>query len=136
MRSPLGLNQWRLNCSPLQSPVQRRPRQMRDGRLQGIEAIVERQQRMAAKGDDHRLILDREDRRLRLGWPHRQIGHRGPLLPLGDRLLVDPVALGQRSQARLTMLYRSPLGDCCAITCRATDGLPLSLWRCRAEPVP
>ena len=30
-----------------------------------------------------------------------------PLLPLGDGLLVDPVALGQRPQALLTMLYRS-----------------------------
>ena len=28
-------------------------------------------------------------------------------LPLGDRLLVDPVALGERPQALLTMLYRS-----------------------------
>src|SRR6185503_489147 len=27
--------------------------------------------------------------------------------PFADRLLVDPVALGQRSQALLTMLYRS-----------------------------
>ena len=39
--------------------------------------------------------------------PGRQIGDRGPLLPLGDGLLVDAVALGQRPQARLTMLYRS-----------------------------
>ena len=95
---------------PLQAPAQRRPRKMRDGRLQGIKAIVERQQRKAAKGDDHRLVLDRQDRRLRLGWPRRNIGHRGPLLPLGDRFLVDPVALGQCSQALLTMLYRST--DC------------------------
>lgn len=34
---------------------------MRDGGLQGIEAIVERQQRVLAKGDDDGLVLERED---------------------------------------------------------------------------
>lgn len=37
----------------------------------------------------------------------RQVGHRDPVLPLGDGLLVDPVALGQNPQTLLTMLYRS-----------------------------
>src|SRR5262245_56162996 len=32
---------------------------------------------------------------------------RRPVLPLGDRLLVDPVALGQHPQALLTILYCS-----------------------------
>jgi hypothetical protein len=35
---------------------------MRDRRLQGIEAIVERQQRVPPEGDDDCLILDRKDR--------------------------------------------------------------------------
>jgi hypothetical protein len=32
---------------------------MRDRRLQGIEAIVERQERVTAEGDEDRLLLDR-----------------------------------------------------------------------------
>jgi hypothetical protein len=32
---------------------------------------------------------------------------RGPLLPFGNGLLVDPVAFSQHPQALLTMLYRS-----------------------------
>ena len=62
---------------------------------------------MPSKGNHDRLVLDRKDRRLRLFRPGGPIGDRGPGLPLGDRLLIDPVALRQRSQALLTMLYRS-----------------------------
>jgi hypothetical protein len=40
----------------------------------------------------------------------REIGRRSALLPLGDGLLFDPVAMRQRPQALLTMLYRST--DC------------------------
>ena len=40
---------------------------MRDGRLQRIEAIVERQQRMPPEGDDDRLLIDGKDGRL--GFP-------------------------------------------------------------------
>jgi hypothetical protein len=42
----------------LKTPVQRRARQMRDGRLQGVEAVVERQQRMPSEGDDDGFFLD------------------------------------------------------------------------------
>jgi hypothetical protein len=45
----------------LEATMQRRARQMRDGRLQGVKAIVERQQRMPAEGDDHGLLLDGQD---------------------------------------------------------------------------
>jgi hypothetical protein len=48
------------DAMPLQAPVQRGPRQMRDGRLQRIEAVVERQERVAAKGDDHRFLFSAE----------------------------------------------------------------------------
>jgi hypothetical protein len=41
-------------------------------------------------------------------WFRRR--HPLPLAPLRNSLLVDPVALGQRPQALLTMLYRST--DC------------------------
>ena len=83
---------------------------MRDHRLQRIKAVIERHQRVTAKRDNHRLVLDREDSRLRHCWPRRNVGDRGPIAPLGDRLLIDPVPLRQRPQAFLTMLYRST--DC------------------------
>src|SRR6185369_6056230 len=83
---------------------------MGDRRLQRIEAIVERQQCMPAEGDDDRLLLDSEHRGLRLLRACRAIGNGVPTLPLGNGLLIDAVATGQRPQARLTMLYRST--DC------------------------
>ena len=42
----------------LQAPMQGRPRQVRDRRLQGVKAIIERQQRMATESHDDRLVLD------------------------------------------------------------------------------
>jgi len=41
------------------APMQGRPGQMRDRRLQGIEAVVQRQQCMLAEGDDDRFLLRR-----------------------------------------------------------------------------
>ena len=48
---------------------------MRDGRLKRVQAVVERQQRMPAEGDDDRFFLDadRTVERLSLG-PVRKIG--------------------------------------------------------------
>ncbi len=48
---------------------------MRNRRLQRIEAIVQRQQRVLAEGADDRLIFQRQHRRAWLFWPGRQIGH-------------------------------------------------------------
>src|SRR4029077_4438545 len=65
---------------------------------------------MPSKCDHDGLVLDRQDGRLgllRTGW---QVGDRAALLPLGDGLLVEPVTLGQRPRALLTMVYRST--DC------------------------
>src|SRR5918995_564708 len=90
---------WRQRCSD--------ELQVRDRRLQGGEAVVEWQQPVPAEGDDDGLVLDRQNRRLRLARPCLAIGRRGPLLPLGDGLRVDAVALGELPQALLTMLYRS-----------------------------
>jgi hypothetical protein len=42
--------------------VKRRARQMRNGRLQSVETIVERQQSMPSKGDDHGLLFNGQDR--------------------------------------------------------------------------
>src|SRR6202011_4367866 len=91
----------------LQAAVQRRAGQVGDRRLQGVETIVERQQRMPAKGDDDRFLLDRQHGGLRVFGAGRQVCHRTAASPLPDRLRVDPVAPGQSSQARLTLLYRS-----------------------------
>ena len=41
----------------LQTPVKGRAGQMRDRRLQGIKAVVERQQSMPSEGDDDGLFI-------------------------------------------------------------------------------
>jgi hypothetical protein len=71
---------------------------MREGWLQRVEAIVERQQRMSPESDDDRL-LPRWKKDCRLGFlgARRTIGDDLALLPLRDSLLVDPVALGECS---------------------------------------
>ncbi len=48
---------WQLaDAVTLQAAMHGRPRQVRDCRLQGVEAIVERQQRMPPEGDDDHLV--------------------------------------------------------------------------------
>ena len=69
------------------------PRQMRDRRLKRIEAIIERQQRVPPEGDDDRLFFHGKDSRLGFLGAGRKIGGGLALLPLCNRLLVDPVAL-------------------------------------------
>lgn len=73
------------------------PRQMRDGRLQRIDAIIEWQQRVPPESNDDRLIFNGKDSRLGFLGASRKIGDGLALLPLRDRLLVDPVALGETS---------------------------------------
>ena len=34
---------------------------MRDGRLKRVQAVVQRQKRMPAEGDDHRFFLERRE---------------------------------------------------------------------------
>ena len=62
---------------------------------------------MLAESDDDGLILRRKDCRLWLSGSGWQVGHCGSLLPFGNRLGIDAVALGERSQALLTILYCS-----------------------------
>ena len=45
------------NAVALQAAVQRGAGQVRQGRLQGVEAVVERQERVAPQRDDDRLVL-------------------------------------------------------------------------------
>src|ERR1041384_5072306 len=92
---------------PLKTAVQRRACQRWESGLQRVEAVIERQQRVAPEGDDDGLVLRREHGRARVLGPGALVGNRGPRSPLSDRLRVDPVAPGQNPQALLTMLYRS-----------------------------
>ena len=46
----------------LEQPMQCGPTEMRDESLKRIEAVVERQQRMAAESDAHGLLLGAENR--------------------------------------------------------------------------
>jgi hypothetical protein len=62
---------------------------MRNGRLQSIEAIVERQQSMPAKGNNDGLFLDRQNWGARMLRAGANIAHRATLPPLGNRLGVD-----------------------------------------------
>lgn len=110
----VALHVWQTrDLVPLQTTVQRRAGQLRDRGLQGVEAIVERQQRMPAKGNDNSFLLKGKNGGLRCR-PGLPIRHRRPLPPFGDGLRVDAMPPGQRPQALLTMLYRST--DC---LCRA-----------------
>ena len=80
---------------------------MWDGRLQGAEAVVERQQGVPPEGDDDGFLLGRERGGVRVPRPGRQVGDRSPLAPFGDRLRVHAMATGQSPQALLTMLDRA-----------------------------
>ena len=80
----------------LQTPVKGRARQMRDGRLQSVQAVVKRQQSMPSEGNDDGLFLGGQDCRSGLLGSCRQVGNGGPRFPLGDRLRVDAVALRKR----------------------------------------
>lgn len=70
--------------------LQRRPRQMRDRRLQRIEAVIQRQQRVAPECNDRCLFGFGECRRMRDLRPGLHILDCRPLAPLRDRLGVDP----------------------------------------------
>lgn len=92
--------------------------EVRDRRLQGIEAVVQRQERVSAEGDDDRFLLDAQHSRAGILGAGPNIGSAVPASPLGNGLLVDAVALRQNPQALLTMLYRST-------HCRCRAGAPV-----------
>src|SRR6185295_11834941 len=46
------------DAMPLQAAMQGRARQVRDRRLKGIRAVIERQQRTSTKRDDNGFILE------------------------------------------------------------------------------
>jgi len=80
---------------------------MRDRRLQGVQAVIQRQQGISAKRDDDGLVLDGQNGRTGVLRTGPKVVDRAPLLPLRHCLRVDPMALGKGSQALLTILYCS-----------------------------
>lgn len=52
-----------------------------------------------AEGDDDRLLINAQDRGMRVFRPRWQVLDCGALLPLGDGLRIDAEALGQNPQA-------------------------------------
>lgn len=108
LRRPVAIDiRQAADAVALQAAVQRGARQVRDRRLQRIEAVIKRQQRVAPESNDNGFLLDGEDRRSRLLRAGRKVRDRRSLAPLGNGLLIEAVALGKRPQALLTMLYRS-----------------------------
>ena len=91
----------------LQTAMQGRARQVGDRCLQGVEAIVERQERVAPEGDDDGFVWGGEHRGAGVCWAGSEVMDRASLPPLGDRLRIDAVSPGQGPQARLTILYCS-----------------------------
>src|SRR4028119_1114263 len=102
----------------LQAAVQAGTGQVWDGGLQGVEAVIQRQEGVAAEGHDDCLLLGREDRRVRRLGAGPLALRRGALLPLGDCLLIAAVALGECPQALCTMLDRPT-------DCRSRAGAPM-----------
>lgn len=106
---PLDLGQS-ADVVPLAQPVQRRSGQVRDRRLQRVEAVVQRQQRALTEGDRQRLIFLAENGRSGLLRPHRRIADVIALLPLSDRLGVHALLPAQLCDRSRRSLYRSSDG--------------------------
>jgi hypothetical protein len=77
----------------LETAVQRRVRQVRNRGLQRVQAVVQRQQGMLAKGYGNSFLLGAEHRRRRFG-AYASVLNGGPLAPLGHRFRIDAEACG------------------------------------------
>lgn len=66
----------------LEAAVQGGAGELWDGRLQGVEAIIQRQERVAAEGDDDSFLLNGERGGMCLARPGGQISDGGALAPL------------------------------------------------------
>lgn len=92
---------------------------MRDGWLQGVQAVIQRQQRVPPEGYNDRLFLDRQNRRLRSFGPVRKSSTEARAFDLATVLGLIPCRLAKTSGSLVSL-----------------EGPPLSLWRSRGEPVP
>ena len=79
----------------LQTALQPRAGQVRDGGLERIEAIVERQEGVPADGNDDRLFFGCEHGGARRLRPHRRVMHEGSSAPLRDRFGVQSMLGGE-----------------------------------------
>jgi hypothetical protein len=79
-------------------------RQVRERGLEGIEAVIQRQKGVAAKGNDDGLVLRREDRGAGRFGAHRGVGSEVSAPPLLHRRRADTVAGRKGLYARLTSL--------------------------------
>ena len=101
---------WQARDSvPLKATMQCRPGQMRKRWLQGIEAIVQRQERVPPECDDHRLFIFAENCGARLSRSGLSILNSLSLAPLGNRLGIDPQLSAQLRDRSLPLS-----GSCCA----------------------
>ena len=79
----------------LEAAVKAGAGQMRDRLPQCVETVIQRQERVLAKGHHHRFFFRAQHGRARRFGPHRRIAHRRASFPLGDGLRIDAVLLGQ-----------------------------------------
>jgi hypothetical protein len=92
------------NSIPLQAPVQRGACQLCDSRLQGMDTIVQRQQRMTPECDHCSVLGLGQDGRSRLFRSGLEIFDCGPLSPFGHRLRVDAQRHAQLRDRSLRLL--------------------------------
>lgn len=92
--------------------MQGRPGQVWERGLQGVEVVIQWQQRMSAEGDNDGVFLNRQCGGLGMLGASGEIGDSRSPLPLGHRFGVAPVTLGQNHQAFLTLLDRSTHRRC------------------------
>ncbi len=93
---------------PNEAAVQGTARELGDALAQAPQNVIERQQGAAPELDDDGFLDFAQHGAAGPGWPHRLIGSRGALTPLGDGLWVQPLA-GGKAAGRL--LRRLELGS-------------------------
>ena len=120
----------------LQATVQAGPGQRRDSGLEGIQAVVERQQRVPAEGDDGRFLLGGEHGRAGLLGSHCRVGRSLAPAPFLDGGWADAVGLRQRPYAFLAPLYRTThcLSRCGAAVENLAHSSSLAAWRLSVPP--
>ena len=81
---------------PFKKAMQRRARQVRNGVLQGVEAVIQAELHMLAKQAGGGCLGSGEYRRNGRFWSHRGVLRTGPVAPFAHGLLVQTVLAGQR----------------------------------------
>lgn len=90
-----------------EQPVQAGARQVRNAGLQGIKAVIQRQQRVLAKDNARRFFLCRQNRRPWRLRPDRLVFDRCSLAPFADGLRIYPIPFGECRDRSLRSLYCS-----------------------------